>query len=138
MKLFEVGIRNEAIVEGEIQDQLPAAVHLDSDRDPVQVVPASGVVASRVTNLGLSRGVKEPRPRHRVPRELSAGGVGGGARHDVLRRQDQELPEKEEQHHHRRRGYHRGHLARDCDMISAPLGQTKVLYRRPHHCALPF
>ena len=116
MKLLEVGIGNQALVERKIQHQLLAAVHLDTNRDPVQVVTVARVVLSRVSDLCVSRCVKEPRPRHHVPRELS---TRGGVREDVLCGQYQELA-AEEQHHHRR-GYHRGHLVRDRDQISTPL-----------------
>ena len=116
MKLLKVGIGNEALVEREIQHQLLAAVHLDTDRDPVQVVSVARVVPSRVSDLRVFRGVKEPRPRQRVPRELS---TRGGVREGVLCGQDQELAAEEQ--HHRRRGYHRGHLVRDRNQISTPL-----------------
>ena len=115
MILLEVGVGNEVLVEGEVQHQLLAAVHLDADRDLVQMVPVARVVSPRVSDLGVFRGVKEPRPRHRVPRELSTG----RAREGVLRDQNQELAAEDQEHTYR--GYHRGHLVQDRDPISTPL-----------------
>ena len=115
MKLLEVGIGDEMLVEREIENELlPATAHLDADRHLVQVVSVVGVISPCVRDLCVFAAVEEPRPRHRVPRELCTRHGGGGARGGVLRGQDQELAAEEQERRRRRyRGHLRSHLAQD-------------------------